>query len=60
MSIADIVILLVVILMVVGVIFFLIYQNKRSCAGCANAKSCETFCAIIKQPEDSDDLGKAV
>ncbi len=60
MSIADIVILLVVILMVVGVIFFLIYQNKRSCAGCAYAKSCETFCAIIKQPEDSDDLGKAV
>ncbi len=51
MSVADIIILVSVILLVVGIIFFLIYQNRRSCAGCAYAKNCETFCAIIKQPE---------
>lgn len=59
MTVADIIILIVVILMVIGVIFFLVYQNKRSCAGCAYAKSCETFCAVIKQPEESDNIDKA-
>lgn len=60
MTVADIIILIVVILMVIGVIFFLVYQNKRSCAGCAYAKNCETFCAIIKQPAASDDTDKAL
>lgn len=52
MSVTDIIILLVVLLLVGGVIWFLLAQNKRSCAGCAYAKNCETFCAKIKQKDE--------
>ncbi|MDY0214236.1 MAG: hypothetical protein RBS24_01705 [Bacilli bacterium] len=56
MSSADIIILVVVVLLIVGVIIFLAYQNKRSCAGCAYAKNCETFCAVIKKKEPTEEI----
>lgn len=56
MSSADIIILVIVVLLIVGVIIFLAYQNKRSCAGCGYAKNCETFCAVIKKKEPTEEI----
>ena len=52
MTLADIIILIIVLGLVFGIIAFLIYQNKRSCSGCAYAKNCETFCTKISKTDE--------
>ncbi|HOA11452.1 MAG TPA: FeoB-associated Cys-rich membrane protein [Bacilli bacterium] len=54
MSAADIIILIVVIILLGGIIFYLVRRNKRKCHSCSYAKSCETYCHVIKENDPKE------